>query len=291
MSHPLSRVRVVPRARLRSRTRRPAAGFRLRIGRLVPLVLVLLLGGCSGFGRDVDPTLKWPVEKLYGEAKAALDAGDYETAIDYYRKLEARYPFGPYADQTQLELAYAHYRFDQYDAAIAAADRFIKLHPQHPNTPYAYYLKGLVNFNRDRGFLMRLLPGDDSHRDPGAALQSFNDFAELVRRYPESRYAEDARKRMLYLRNSLARHELNVGEYYLRRKAYVAAANRGKYVVENFPTTPAVPDALVLMARAYRALGLHDLADDALRVLRRNHPGHPALAELSRDAGGGTPGG
>jgi outer membrane protein assembly factor BamD len=268
----------------------------IRFGRLPRLALVgvawliATLPGCGFFDtREVDLTRQWSAQKLYNEAKASAALGDYETAIDYYQKLETRYPFGPLAEQGQIELAYTYYKYDEPDSAIAAADRFIKLHPRHPSVDYAYYLKGLVNFNRNRGFMARLVPPKDHERDVGAALDAFRDFSELVERFPDSVYAPDARQRMLYLRNTVAEHELVVARYYMRRHAYVAAANRAKHVVESFPSTPSVPDALVIMVQAYRELGLDDLADDAIRVLRHNYPQVQGLAQLERPARAAAP--
>lgn len=244
------------------------------------LLLALAGGGCSLLPDQIDETKDWSAQRLYSEAKASLNEGDYETAIDLYEKLEARYPFGKFAQQAQLDIAYAYYKFDEPESAIAAADRFIRLHPKHPSADYAQYVKGLANFNRGKGLVERYLPTDASQRDQGAALQSFNDFAELVRLYPESRYAEDSAKRMQYLKNNLAMYEIHVARYYLKRGAFVAAANRAKFVIENYPKTPATPDALVLMVKAYRELELGDLANDALRVLKLNYPDHPELGEL-----------
>ncbi len=249
--------------------------------RILPLALAaLVLAGCGAFGEKPDITRNWPVQRLYAEAKAALDDGDYETAIDYYEKLESRFPFGRYAEQSQIDLAYAYWKDEQNASAIAAAERFIKLHPRHPNVDYAYYLKGLVNFEQGKSFLDRILPRDMSQRDPGAARQAFDAFSELVRRFPQSKYAADARQRMLYLKNLLAQHEVHVGDYYMRRGAYVAAANRARYVVENYQGAPAVPDALVIMAKAYKLMDLDDLSRDALRVLKMNVPDHPGIEDV-----------
>jgi outer membrane protein assembly factor BamD len=199
-----------------------------------------------------------------------MESGSYTRAIELYEKLEARYPFGRYAMQAQLDTAYANYKAEEPEAAVAAADRFIKLYPQNPYVDYAYYLKGIVNYNRSVGFLDKYVPTDPSQRDPGAALDAFEDFSELVKRFPNSKYAPDARQRMLYLRNNLAQHEVNVARYYMKRGAYVAAANRANYVVERFQRTPAVQDALEVLAEAYRALGEEKLAADAQRVLEVN---------------------
>lgn len=238
--------------------------------RLWLLILALALHGCSLLPAEEDETRDWSAQKLFTEANYSLDQGDYEQAIKYYEALEARYPFGVQATQAQLNVAYAYYKYDEPDSAIAAADRFLKLYPNHQAAAYALYLKGLVNANRGRGLMDRILPVDASQRDPGAARDAFKDFAELVRRYPDSKYAEDANKRMLYLRNNLARHEIHVADYYMERGAYLAAANRAVYVVENYQRTPAVRDALVVMVDAYDKLGLKPLADDARRVLALN---------------------
>lgn len=248
---------------------------------IIPLSLsVILLSGCAFFGKEEDKTREWTAQRLYNEAKSQMQNGNLETAIDYYEKLESRYPFGVYSQQAQLDVAYAYYKYDEPALAIAAAERFIKLHPRHPIVDYAYYLKGLVYYNEGESLLDRFIPRDRSRRDPGAARQAFDAFSELVRRFPDSRYAEDAAQRMVYLKNTLAQHELHVANYYMRRGAYVAAANRARYVVENYQRTPAVPDALLVMAKAYKVMGLDDLATDAVRVLRHNYPGHEGIAEV-----------
>jgi outer membrane protein assembly factor BamD len=248
--------------------------MRRTLTRLPALVLAVALAGCGVFGKEIDLTENWTAPRLYAEASSELDSGNYAKAIEYYEKLEARYPFGRYAMQSQLDVAYANYRADEPEAAIAAADRFIKLYPQNPYVDYAYYLKGIVNYNRSVGFLDRYVPTDASQRDPGSALDAFVDFSALVERFPDSRYAEDARQRMLYLRNNLAKHEVNVARYYMRRGAYLAAANRANYVIERFQRTSAVESALEILVDAYTALDKPELAADAKRVL-----------QLNRDAG------
>ncbi len=239
---------------------------------LVVLVWLVLIGtGCSLIG-EYDETEKWDAAQLYSAAKEALDGGDYQKAIKYYGKLEARYPYGRYTQQAQLETAYAHYKADEPEAAIAAADRFIKLHPRSPNVDYAYYMRGLASFEPAKNFLETFFPQDAAKRDPASARESFRYFSELVKRYPDSKYSQDAILRMTYLRNNLARYEVMVADYYMRRGAYLSAANRAKYVLENYEKTPSVPDALVLMVKAYRQMQMDDLANDALKVLAKNYP-------------------
>ena len=252
----------------------------IRISRLIALALVAAtLAGCSMWGEELDPTRDWSARRLYDTAKGHLDRGAYEQAIEYYEKLDVRYPFGPLAMQGQLDLVYAYYKFDQHASAIAAADRFIKLHPRHSNVDYAYYLKGLVHFVGDDSILDRFVSKDRSEHDTNATLQSFRAFEELVQRFPESRYADDSRRRMLYLKNLLATHEIHAARYYIKRGAWLAAANRARYVVENFQRTPAVSDALAVMTIAYREMGLDDLAADAARVLRLNYPDYVGFDE------------
>ena len=215
--------------------------------------------------------------ELYRQAQADLDSKSYTSAINKLKALESRYPFGRFAEQAQLELIYAYYRNTEPEAARSSAERFIRLHPQHPSVDYAYYLKGLASFDQDRGLLARFLPLDMTKRDPGAARDSFNEFAQLTTRYPNIRYAPDAKARMIYLRNLLAANEIHVADYYLRRQAYVAAANRGRYVVENFQGTPSVGDGLAVMTEAYQHMGLNELADSSLETLKLNYPDHPSL--------------
>lgn len=217
--------------------------------------------------------------ELYRQAQADLDNKSFTSAITKLKALESRYPFGRFAEQAQLELIYAYYRNTEPEAARSSAERFIRLHPQHPSVDYAYYLKGLASFDQDRGLLARFLPLDMTKRDPGAARDSFNEFAQLTTRYPNSRYSPDAKARMMYLRNLLAANEIHAADYYLRRQAYVAAANRGRYVVENFQGTPAVGDGLAVMTESYQRLGLDDLAASSLETLKLNYPEHPSLED------------
>ena len=250
----------------------------MSIKHLMLVGLVVLLAACSSNKANVlDESLS--ESELYAMAQRNLDANNYSMAIDSLRALESRYPFGRFAEQAQLELIYAYYQSMELEAAKSSADRFIRLHPQHPDVDYAYYMRGMTSFTRDRGLFERFLPLDMTRRDPGAARDSFNEFAQLVSRYPDSRYAPDARLRMVYLRNLLAAYDAHVGHYYLKRCAYVAAANRGRYIVENFQQTPAVGDGLALMVEAYRRLAMDDLADNALLTLQTNYPDHPSLKD------------
>jgi outer membrane protein assembly factor BamD len=247
---------------------------------LILFVLVLFLGGCKTiggwFGGDKQPeTETLAVEPLYDLAKRQLTQGSYERASTSYQRLVARFPFGAYAEQSQLELAYVQFKPED---ATSSLNRFIRTYPTHEHIAYAYYLKALVNFDRDNRLLARIARLDISARDLSAPTQSFNDFGEVVRRYPTSPYAADARQRMIFLRNRLARHEMLVGLYYYRRGAFVSSGNRGRNVVEAFPQSQYEADGVALMAASYTALGQKQLADDARRVLEKNYPQHPYLS-------------
>lgn len=236
------------------------------------LIGALLLSGCGLLPEQVDETAGWSAQRLYSEAKDSMAEGGYDRAIQMFEKLEARYPYGRYAQQAQIEAAYAYYRQGEQELSLAAADRFIKLHPNHPNVDYVYYLKGLVNFNEDLGLFAGLSRQDLSERDPKGAREAFDSFRELVTRFPDSRYAEDSRARMQYLVNSLAAHEVHVARYYYNRGAYVATINRAQTAVTNFPGAPANEEALFLLVKSYDALGMTRLRDDTDRVLRTNFP-------------------
>jgi len=251
----------------------------------VAFAAALLLGGCGLLPEAQDETANWSAQKLYTEAKEAMAEGAYEKAIKHFESLEARYPYGRYAQQAQLEVAYAYYRSQEPAMAIAAADRFIKLHPNHPNVDYAYYLKGLVNFNEDLGLMGHISRQDPTERDPKAARESFQALKDLVTRFPESKYAPDARARMSYLVNALAAHEVHVARYYYRRGAYVAAVNRAQFAIQNYPQAPAQEEALYVMMKAYDALGMTDLRDDAGRIMKKNFPNSELYARgLDKDA-------
>jgi len=237
---------------------------------LLFLAAALLFAGCKS--ADVDETAGWSAQKLYGEAKDAMANKVWDKAIKYLEKLEARYPYGRFAQQAQLDVSYCYWKDGQRAAAIAATDRFIKLYPNHASVDYAYYLKGLINFNENQGLFSVIDSPDLSERDSKGTRESFEAFKELVLRFPESKYSDDARARMRYLVNSLAQYEVHVARYYMKRAAYVAAANRAQYAVVNYPQAPANEEAVFIMVKAYDALGMADLRDAADRVMRKNFP-------------------
>jgi outer membrane protein assembly factor BamD len=230
-----------------------------------------------------DETKTWGPDKLYYAARSELESKNYQKAIGYYQKLESRYPYGRFAQQAQLDTAYAYWKDSEPALALAACDRFIREHPNHPNVDYAYYLKGRVNFNEDLGILGFISRKDLTERDPMAARDAFEAFKVLVERYPDSKYAPDARARMLYLVNALGAHEANVAEYYFRRGAYIAAVNRAQGVLTTYPQTPAIERALVVMVKSYEAMGIEQLRDDSYRTLKANFPDNTLAVKNGRD--------
>lgn len=240
--------------------------------RILVLAGLLALTACAtGKKADIGDTNAASAE-LYQNGKKLLKQGNYTLAIEQFEILQSRYPFGPYAQQAQLETGFAHYKLAEPDSAIAAANQFIKLNPQHPHADYAYYIKGIANFSRYDGMLDRFAKPDLSLLDPNPLRQSFADFKQLIRRFPDSPYANDTRQRMLHLRNILARHELNVARYYTKRNASIAVVNRCKYLLEHYDGADSVPDALVLLAQTYDKLGLDESYNDTLSVLQQNFP-------------------
>ncbi len=235
-------------------------------------IYVLILPGCATTAEEEIEQANKTAATLYNEAKSALNQEDYETAIQKLESLEARFPFGKYAQQAQLDIAYAYYKYEEPESAVAAADRFIRLYPRHPKVDYAYYLKGLVKFNQGHSVFDKISGTDPAKRDPDSARKSFLYFSQLVSRFPDSKYTPDAIERMKYLRNALARHELYAAQYYVKMGAYVAAANRAKYILQHFYMTPSTQDALQIMIDAYTQLGLPQLAADAQRVYDLNFP-------------------
>lgn len=235
------------------------------------VALTLSLAACSGLD-EADKTANMSAEKMYQLAKQDMDSGNFDAAAKAMVKLEARYPFGVYAQQAQLDSAYIKFKLQEPAEALIAVDRFMRLHPNHSATDYALYLKGLVNFNENQGLFARLGGQDLAERDLKAARDAFENYRELEQRFPQSKYAPDARLRMNYLINSIADGEVHVARYYFRRGAYVAAVNRAKEVVKIYNDAPAIEEALYILMRSYQQLGINDLADDTERVLRKNYP-------------------
>ena len=250
----------------------------VKIWILLPL-LVSLLAGCAGDVQEEDFTASWSAEELYTKARAYLLDSGFTVAVDHYEKLIARYPYGAYAEQARMDLAYAYFSDGQPEAALDAIDRFTKLYPLHENIDYLYYVRGLVHFRRDVSIFERLMPQDVSAREVASAREAFDAFLLLMRLYPESEYVDDTRQRMIYLRNRLASHEIHVANYYMKRGAYVAVSGRARFVLETYPGTPAIPDALALLVKSYRLLGQENLAGNSMRLLQSNYPQHRATAE------------
>jgi len=248
------------------------------ISRILALFLVFQLSGCM-FGllnttKKGENTEGWTVTQFYEAGKQDMEDGDWKSAISFFIALEARYPYGRYAQQAQLYVAYSHYKEDDQEAAVLAAKRFIRLHPNHPSVDYAYYIKGLSSFNDEKGIagyvMKHWINQNMSERDPEASNESFQSFKELITRFPDSQYRSDSIKRMNFLFNTVAMGEIYVARYYLSRGAYVAAINRAQYTLNKFPQTPATKHALEIMVEAYDELGMDDLRDDAKRVMQKS---------------------
>ncbi len=251
---------------------RPKAGRFAPGVRLLAFVMLAAVLAATGCRKDRDRIDDRPASELYADAKQYMDNRSWDRAIATYRYLQTRYPFGRHTEQSMLDLSYCYFKGRDPQSALSTLNRFIRTYPTHPNVDYAYYLKGLVNYEENLGFLERLMPSRVRDRDQSAARDAFLDFNELLRRFPDSRYVADARQRMVYLRNNLAAYEVTVADYYMRRKAYIAAANRARYALENYPNTPESAEALVLMHRAYTELDLPELASGAMSVLELNYP-------------------
>ena len=237
---------------------------------IITLVMALSLAAC-GPDKEIDVTADWSVEQFYSEARSQLAKENYLTAIEYYETLESRFPFGKYATQAQIDVAYAYYKFNEPDSAITALDRFIKLHPRHPSVDYAYYLKGLVNFDRGGTILDALVERDLSTFDKNLMLVAYNDFKLLLQRFPSSRYAVDAKKRMIYLRDELARADFQTASYYASREAWVAVANRTRFILHNYQGSSVIKSTLELQLQAYQQLGMEKLARDTQRIIDLNY--------------------
>ena len=246
---------------------------------LAPLAALLLLSACGSLEKDA--TAKWDADRLYNEARTELQGGSWARARDLYEKLEARYPFGRYAQQAEIEIAYCYFKEGETADALSATDRFLKLNPNNANADYVYYLRGLINFIEPPLLLGPLVHYRVSERDPKALFDSFEAFKELVTRYPNSRYTPDAMLRIAFLRSALADHEVRVADYYYRRGAYLAALNRAQSALRDYQGAPAIERALGIMVRSYDHLGMPDLRDGAERVLRATYPGS---TEPTRDS-------
>lgn len=249
------------------------------IGPVLMILAVASLGtGCKMFKKKGDPLQGAPAEQIYQEAHQAMARNNWSKAETTFKKLIAQYPYGPYTEQAQMETAYAQYKSGKLEDAVSTIDRYIRTYPTQRNIPYMYYLRGLSNSSRDTVFLQKVWRLDASRRDLSTPLQAYSDFGKVADNYPTSRYAADARQRMIKLRNQFARHELDTALYYLRRTAWVSAVNRAKYLLETYPQSEYQYDAIAVLGEAYTHLGNKTLADDARRVLQQNDPQHPWLA-------------
>ena len=245
---------------------------------LLPLTLVLaLLAGCSSTDKEKVPDE--PPEKLFQQAQEKLDSGNYNKAVELLEALDSRYPFGPYSAQVQLDLIYAYYKDGDTAHAIANIDRFLRLNPTHKDVDYVYYMRGLTNMQADYNFFHHTFGMDRSDRDPSYARQAFRDFKVVLNNYPQSQYAADSRARMVSLKDRLAKYDLSVAEYYWKRGAWIAAANRCKGIVENFNDTPSTEAALEIMVKSYDKLEMNDLSRNARKVLAANYPDNDLITK------------
>lgn len=238
------------------------------------LVAAILLSACSS-----NPNRLLSEEEYYQEAREAIDKNNMLVAQDRLRRLESQYPFGEYAEQAQLELIYISYKLSDMETVLANSERFIRLHPQHPKVDFAYYMRGLATYEMGFSFIERYFSSDIDRRNPLPLKDSFNYFTELLNRYPDSQYTTDARARMLYLRERLASYEVDVARYYMKRHAYLAAANRCEDVLVHFQKTASIADALAIMTEAYQLLELDEKAEQSLALLKLNYPDHPQLED------------
>ena len=239
---------------------------------VVALFAVLAIAGCGSTSSKYDKTANWSAEQLYADAKAEISSGGWKEARERLTAIESRYPFGVYAQQALLELAYVNWKDGENEQALAAIDRFQQLYPNHPGTDYALYLKGLINFTPQSAFMSNITGQDPAERDPKGLRASYDAFNELIKRYPDSKYARDAELRVNWLVNTIAMNEVYVARYYYERGAYVAAANRAQTVITDFEGAPATEEALYLMVQSYDKLGMTDLKNDAQRVYDKNFP-------------------
>jgi len=245
---------------------------------LLLLAVVVLATGCGRKDRKKDALEGVPAAELYQRAHSQMEKGNWNGAELAFRRLVAQYPYGPYTEQALMESAYAQYKAGKHEEAVSAIDKFIRTYPTHRHIAYFYYLRGLANSNRDAVFMQRVWSLDPSRRDLSSPHQAYEDFSIVLQRYPNSRYATDARQRMIALRNVFARHEMDTALYYMRRGAWLAAVGRAKYILETYPQSDYQNDAVAALAESYKQLGQQDLAADAERVLRLNDAQHPYLS-------------
>jgi outer membrane protein assembly factor BamD len=268
MTRSAFRAAVPVLVRAAKRAIRPAASLGL-------VATALVVTGCHGLPQKTDETAVWSNQKLYSEAQDALSGGDWGKCAKYFESLQGRDPFGHFAQQAQINVAYCNWKDGETDAANQAIDRFIKLHPDHPDIAYAYYLKGMIHFNDDLGLFGRFSGQDMSERDPKALRESYDAFKVVVDKYPDSKYAPDAAARMRYIVNALASYEVHAADYYYRRGAYVASINRAQLAIKEYKNAPAIEDALHLMILSYTKLNEPQLANDTRRVLAATFPDSP----------------
>lgn len=255
-----------------------------RIQGLILIALLFSLASCTWWGSkddDNNPFQGYSAKQLYTESKQAISKEQYDSASKRLEALESMYPFSDYAEKAQMDLIYAYYMKGDYPSAAATAERFIHLYPRAKKVDYAYYMKGLANFQQTRGTLTTALPFDESWRDPGTQTQAYSDFATLVQKFPSSRYKANALQRMIYLRNMFAKRELNTSKYYFERRMYVAAAERASFLIKNYPQAPSTQEALTLLYNANRALGLHKAAEDASTVYQATYHSKPPVMSVS----------
>lgn len=240
--------------------------------KIIFIALTLVLTGCSSSDQVLEKVPDKSAQALFVDARTALDDGLYQKAISTLSAIDSRFPFGPISHQVQLDLIYAYYKVGDSAQGIALTDRFLRLNPNNPNVDYVYYMRALINLSTEDNLFQDIVGIDRSDRDPNASRAAFNDFKRIVTNYPESKYAADSRKRMIEIKSRLAKYELSVAEFYLKREAYASAANRGRYIIEYFTPSPEVESALEIMVECYDKLGLVDLKKNTLQVLAANYP-------------------
>ncbi|GAB2709260.1 outer membrane protein assembly factor BamD [Aliiglaciecola sp. 3_MG-2023] len=247
--------------------------FKNSFYKLIVLISVATMYGCSSSPDDDDILIGNRSESaLYDQAKESMSQGNFNVATEILSTLDSRFPFGPHSHQVQLDLIYSYYKVGKTDEAIATIDRFVRLNPNHSDVDYALYMRGLTNLDADKNLFQELVGIDRSDRDPSRSREAFADFRRLINKFPDSKYAADAKKRMVFIKNRLAKYEIAIARFYMRREAYVAAANRGRYVLEYFPDSSEIQNALEIMVECYDQLDLEDLKNNALKTLKLNYP-------------------